>query len=62
MFTITPPMFRMQNPQCQIEALTAANAIVDVIEGMNPSEDELRMLDVMVGVSLAFRSFCFCLC
>lgn len=49
MFTITPPMFRMQNPQCQIEALTAANAIVDVIEGMNPSEDELRMLDVMVG-------------
>lgn len=49
MYTITPQMWRMENPQFQVEALSAANAIVNVIEEMNPSEDELRMLDVMVG-------------
>ncbi|KAF8609310.1 hypothetical protein BDV93DRAFT_518151 [Ceratobasidium sp. AG-I] len=49
MYSITPPAWRIQNQQIQVEALSAANGVVDVIEGMDPSEDELRMLDVMVG-------------
>lgn len=51
MYTITPPMWRVENPQIQVEALAAANGVVDIIENMGPSEQELKMLDVMVGYS-----------
>lgn len=52
MYTITPPAWR--NTQMQGQAWVAADRIVQLITTANPSEDEFKMLDVMVGVSTAF--------
>ncbi|KAB5591433.1 Fungal Zn, 2-cys(6) binuclear cluster domain containing protein [Ceratobasidium theobromae] len=49
MYSITPPAWR--NTQMQTDAWQAADRIVQLILTANPSEDELRMMDVMVGFS-----------
>ncbi|KAG9126478.1 hypothetical protein FRC07_003257, partial [Ceratobasidium sp. 392] len=47
MYSITPPAWR--NKPLQDEALAAAEGIVRLITQAKPSEDELKMMDVMVG-------------
>lgn len=49
MYTITPLAWR--NTQMQGQAWVAADRIVQLIVTANPSEDEFKMLDVMVGFS-----------
>ncbi|KAG9074370.1 hypothetical protein FS749_014085, partial [Ceratobasidium sp. UAMH 11750] len=47
MYSITPPVWR--NKPLQEEALAAAEGIVGLIMEAKPSDDELGMMDVMVG-------------
>ncbi|QRV76684.1 Fungal Zn(2)-Cys(6) binuclear cluster domain [Ceratobasidium sp. AG-Ba] len=49
MYSITPLAWR--RPMLQQEAFAAAEDIVDLITTTQPSEDELKMMDVMVGYS-----------
>ncbi|EUC66725.1 fungal Zn, 2-cys(6) binuclear cluster domain protein [Rhizoctonia solani AG-3 Rhs1AP] len=49
MYSITPVAWR--DTQRQAQAWNAADHIVQLIQTAKPSEDEMRMLDVMVGFS-----------
>ncbi|CAE7212736.1 unnamed protein product [Rhizoctonia solani] len=49
MYSITPIAWR--DTQRQAQAWNAADHIVQLIQSAKPSEDEMRMLDVMVGFS-----------
>ncbi|CAE6521204.1 unnamed protein product [Rhizoctonia solani] len=49
MYSITPVAWR--DTQRQAQAWNAADHIVQLIQTSKPSEDEMRMLDVMVGFS-----------
>ncbi|CAE6504861.1 unnamed protein product [Rhizoctonia solani] len=49
MYSITPVAWR--DTQRQAQAWNAADHIVQLIQTAKPSEDEIRMLDVMVGFS-----------
>ncbi|CAE6457536.1 unnamed protein product [Rhizoctonia solani] len=49
MYSITPAAWR--DTQMQAQAWNAADHIVQLIQTSKPSEDEMKMLDVMVGFS-----------